>query len=84
MNMEHELTASAAWEIYSKGIQPDDSTEDKLEYTKAIHRMRQATKEGYCLCRLDEAIREMNVKAIEKGEYLESAEIEEILRRACE
>lgn len=52
---EHDMTAAKAWEIYSMGIRPDDDSEYKQKYTQAIHRIRQATREGYVLFKLDEA-----------------------------
>lgn len=52
----HEITTDKAWEIYSKGIRPDSSPEEKEAYVTAIHRLRQATKEGYSLVKTDDLL----------------------------
>lgn len=78
---EHDMTAREAWELYRQGVKADDFEESKKQYAAAIHRMRQATKEGYMLCRVEKVLQDINALPM-SGE--DKAAVISIIREGCE
>lgn len=74
------MNANEAWKAYAKGVQRPDSFEEKEVYVNALHRVREAAKEGYVLCKIDEAVR--NMDALGLG-VQDKAAIIRILEEAC-
>lgn len=76
----HDMTAKEAWELYKTGVTNPMDEKQKMNYAAAIHRLRQATKEGYELCKVEDVINSINALGLGTQD---NAAIIQIIKEAC-
>ena len=64
------MTVKEIWETYKRGVTDITDEKQKLAYAESIHYVRELSKQGYSLCKVDMLIN--NLKTLENAYFEES------------